>query len=56
MQLKSCSIFGLNLNCMDCKYIFDPMGCRGFRHWFDSKIGYVELDDNLVEGIIEEYL
>lgn len=55
MYLKSCSISGLNFACMDCKYIFDPIGCKHFLNQCKGKIIYQQLDDDVVDLILGVY-
>lgn len=52
MYLKSCSISSLNFACMDCKYIFDPIGCKSFRDQCRGKIVYTRLNDDTVVDLI----
>lgn len=56
MYLKSCSISGLMFTCLDCKHMFDSIGCKSFLNQCKGKIVYQRLDDALVDLVLGVYV
>ena len=60
--MKMCSFSRTNLYpsylypCMECKYQFDPVGCRAIRKKLYGKIVYVMISDRLVDIPLCDYL
>jgi len=42
--------------CMECKYQFDPVGCRAIRKLLHGKIVYPRISDMLVDIPLCEFL
>ena len=56
IKMCSFSLGGYMHTCMECKYQFDPVGCRALRRLFHGKIVYPIISDRLVDIPLCDYL